>query len=53
MPNGVIVGEALVVVVQAIMLWAKQKGLSDEECKEFIAEAVKRVEETKPEDLPT
>ena len=52
MPNGVVVGEVIIVMIQALMLWAKEKGLSDEECKVLMIESIKRIEATRPEDLP-
>lgn len=50
---GIIIGEALVFVIQAIAEKAKASGLTDEQVKDLLFDAMGQVLDTKPEDLPT
>jgi len=50
--EAVIIGEVLISAISALMLWAKSKGLTEEETRKAISEAVKQIEESKPENLP-
>jgi len=47
-----IIGEVLISAISALLLWAKEKGLSDEEANSLIIETLIRVRQTKPEKLP-
>lgn len=50
---GIIIGEALVFVIQAIAEKAKAAGLTDEQVRDMLFDAMGQVLDTKPEDLPT
>ncbi len=50
--TAVIVSEVLISLISYILIWAKNKGLSDEECNSLIKEAIEKVRQTKPENLP-
>ena len=52
MSAGVIVGEAVAVVIVALLQWARAKGLSDEECNRLADELAIKIRASRPEDLP-
>jgi len=50
--SALIVSEVLISLISYILIWAKNRGLSDEECNNLIREAIEKVKQTKPENLP-
>jgi hypothetical protein len=52
MSTGVIIGEAVSVLIVALLQWARAKGLSDEECNRLADELAAKIKASKPEDLP-
>lgn len=48
----VVIGEVLVSAISALILWAKAKGLTEEQTNKAIQEAKRAIQETRPEDLP-
>lgn len=47
-----IIGEVLITAISALLLWAKERGLSDEQCNALIVETLVRIRATQPEKLP-
>ena len=48
----VVIAEVVGSLVSMILLWAKEKGLSDAECETMILDALIKIKATKPENLP-
>lgn len=50
--TGIVVGEVLISLISYLIIWAKNRGLSDAECNSLIMEAMIKVRQSNPEKLP-